>query len=62
MCKALLPLKLLVDATDCPFIWQNETYILYFLPLLPSCSENVPAPLQQIQKKSEAYTIAIKRG
>jgi len=24
-------LKLLVDADDQPFFWQNKTYVLYFL-------------------------------
>jgi len=39
MCKALLPLKVLVDADAWQIFEKNETYILYFLPLPPDINE-----------------------
>jgi len=42
VCKAILPLKLLVDA-DTWQIWGQNLYFRFSAP--PPCSKNVPAPL-----------------
>jgi len=53
-------LKLLVDADDWPFFWQNETYILYFLPpLSKKCSratEYYCSNRWQLDAKTEKVT------